>query len=90
MKLSELKKYSTLHIDTDNLKILADEYKDRLSIFSSIIQFIYAKFNEFEIFIEELNTINFKFNVICLQEIWITDNSDLSQLQLYHSREKLQ
>ena len=39
-----------------------------------------------EIFIEELNTINFKFNVICLQESWKTDNSDLSQIQLpgYH------
>ena len=35
------------YYDTDNLNILADEYKDRLSIFSS------------EIFIEELNTINF-------------------------------
>ena len=35
-----------------------------------------------EIFIEELNTINFKFNVICLQESWITDNSDLWQIQL--------
>ena len=68
--------------DTDNLKILADEYKDRLSIFSSNIQSIYAKFNELEIFIEDLNTINFKFNVICLQESWITDNSDLSQIQL--------
>lgn len=70
------------YYDTDNLKILADEYKDRLSIFSSNIQSIYAKFNELEIFIEELNTINFKFNVICLQESWITDNSNLSQIQL--------
>ena len=67
---------------TDHLNILADEYKDRLSIFSSNIQSKYAKFNELEIFIEELNTINFKFNVICLQESWITDNSDLSQIQL--------
>ena len=47
------------YYDTDNLNILADEYKDRLSIFSSNIQSIYAKFNELEIFIEELNTINF-------------------------------
>ena len=42
-----------------------------LSIFSLNIQSIYAKFNELEIFIEELNKISFKFNVICLQEIWI-------------------
>ena len=70
------------YYDTDNLNFLADEYKDRLSIFSSNIQSIYAKFNELEIFIEELNNINFKFNVICLKESWITDNSDLSQIQL--------
>ena len=68
------------YYDTDNLVILAGAYKDRLSIFSSNIQSIHAKFNELEIFIEELNNINFIFNVICLYESWIADNSDLSKI----------
>ena len=36
-----------------------------------------------EAFIEELSSNTFKFNVIYLQEIWTSENDDLSQFYLH-------
>ena len=40
------------------------------------------KLNELEIFTDELQNIDFKFSITCLQESGITDLSDTSQIQL--------
>ena len=45
-------------------------------------QSIHAKFQELEVVIESLQTIDFKFNIICLQECWITEQTDNISIQL--------
>ena len=72
----------TSYYDVEQFKHLADTHKDEFTVLSSNIQSINAKLNELEIFTEELQNIDFKFSIICLQESWITDLSDTSQIQL--------
>jgi hypothetical protein len=56
--------------------------KNGFSIFSTNAQFIYAKIDQLKIFIERLKHLGHAFSVICIQESWLTDNADTSQLQL--------
>ena len=70
------------YYDVEQFKHLADIHKDEFTVLSSNIQSINAKLNELEIFTEELQNIDFKFSIICLQESWITDLSDTSQSKL--------
>ena len=46
------------------------------------IQSIHSTFHELEVFIETLHNIDFKFNVICLQECWLSDETDSISIQL--------
>ena len=57
--------------------------KKYFSILSLNVQSLNAKFNELEAFINELYIAQFKFNVICLQECWLTNESDASTMQLH-------
>ena len=41
-----------------------------------------AKFSELEKFVEELLNVQFKFNVICLLECWICDQTDTCTFQI--------
>ena len=70
------------YYDIDKFTILANSNTNSFSILSSNIQSINAKFNELEMFVEDLRSINFKFSVICLQETWKADNDDFSQFFL--------
>ena len=72
----------TSYYDVEQFKHLAYTHKDEFNVLSSNIQSINAKINELEIFTEQLQNIDFKFSIICLQESWITDVSDTSQIQL--------
>ena len=69
------------YYDFDQFSKLAKE-KKTLSILSTNIQSVNAKCSELEAFIEELNTVNFKFSIICLQETWIDESEDISQFHL--------
>ena len=62
----------------------ADKFKHspNLSMLSLNIQSITAKFDEFNDLLQSLE--NFKFDVICLQEIWKMHNPDLFHLNGYH------
>ena len=66
----------------DKFHLLANGNTDKFNILSANTQSINAKFDELEIFVEVLNTINFKFSIICLQETWKSKNKNLSQLSL--------
>ena len=46
------------------------------------IQSIHSTFHELEVFIETLHNIDFKFNVICLQECWLSDETGSISIQL--------
>ena len=52
--------------DIDKFHLLANSNTDKFSILSANRQSINAKFDELDIFVEFLNTINFKFSSICL------------------------
>ena len=52
--------------------------------FSSDIQSINAKFTELHAFILDLESRNFNFGVICLQESWLNANDDITQIKLNH------
>ncbi len=56
--------------------------KNKFSILSTNIQSINAKIYKLRIFIENLNTSNFAFSAICIQETWLSENDDLSQIHL--------
>ncbi len=56
--------------------------KDEFSVFSTNIQFINAKFDELKLFVEHLKTFDFEFSAICIQESWLTEGDDTSQIQL--------
>ena len=71
------------YYDTDKFTELTQTKKSSFSVLSTNIQSINSKFNELEAFIEELSSNNFKFNVICLQETWTSENDDLSQFSLH-------
>lgn len=56
------------------------EIPDSLKIFSQNIQSLNAKFNEFKVYFE--GCLKSVFSIICLQETWLAEDSDLSLLQL--------
>ena len=70
------------YYDFDQFSKLAKENKNSFSILSTNIQSVNAKFSELEAFIEELNTVNFKFSIIRLQEIRIDESEDISPFHL--------
>ncbi len=56
--------------------------KKSFSIISTNAQSINAKIYQLRIFVEILKTLGHEFSAICIQESWLTDNCDTSQLQL--------
>ncbi len=56
--------------------------KNNFSILSINIQSLRAKFDELDIFIEHLRTLNLEFSAICTQECCISNNDDLQQIEL--------
>ena len=71
------------YYDISEFKKLVSSSKKYFSILSLNVQSLNAKFNELEAFINELYIAQFKFNVICLQECWLTNESDASMMQLH-------
>ena len=70
------------YYDYDKLKNLANANQKRVSILSSTIQSINTQFDELNAYVTYLSTIKFKFSVLYLQESCISDNDDLSLIQL--------
>ena len=79
--------FATMHrssyYDISEFKKLVSSSKKYFSILSLNVQSLNAKVNELEAFINELYIAQFKFNVICLQECWLTNESDASTMQLH-------
>ena len=45
-------------------------------------QSINAKFDQINIKLQELKNNGYEFSAICLQETWLTDNSDISRFMI--------
>ena len=71
------------YYDYEKFNDFAKENKDRFNILSTNIQSINSKFSELELFLEYLDSINFKFNVICMQETWKAEGDDFSPFMLH-------
>ena len=48
---------------------------------NNFIQSINATFNELEAYVLELEQMQFNYSVLCLQECWLHNNDDISQIQ---------
>ena len=72
------------NFDYDKFNEFAKQNKDRFNILSTNIQSINSKFSELELFVDYLDRIDFKFNVICMQETWKEEGDDFSQFLLQH------
>ena len=70
------------YYDIDSFKKLITNHNNIFSVLNLNIQSINANFSELETFVEELHNSQFKFNVICLQECWIRDQSDTCSFQI--------
>ena len=75
--------FETLHhspyYKTNGFISLLKSNSKNFTILSSNIESIHSKINELEIFINECDS---KIDVICLQECWISDSDDITQIQL--------
>ena len=58
------------------------ERRQNFSISSMNIASLNTKFDQLKIYVELLRTHNCEFNIICLQESWLSDISDTSLFQL--------
>ncbi len=66
----------------DQIVASLQKYKNKFSIFSTNIQSLGAKWNEFQIFIERLKLQNCYFSALCIQETWLEENADTSNFEL--------
>jgi len=70
------------YYDFDHIISTLTKRKNEFSIFSTNIQSIRAKFDELKIFIEQLRNSSFEFSAICIQETWLSESDDITQLKL--------
>ena len=77
----EIMQHSSYHDDHS----LHNIFKDKSSCFSILslnCQSLNAKFDQINIKVQQLKSKGYEFNAICLQETWLSDNSNTS---LFHS-----
>ena len=72
-------KHSPYYSETKFTQLI--QSKPGLCILDLNIQNIYTKFDEFELFVNRVNSGN-TISAICLNECWLNENSDLSGIQL--------
>ena len=72
----------SLYYDYNQFHRLLQPNKNNFSILSSNIQSLHAKFNELEAFVTDLQSNEFEFSIICLQESWLSEHDDTSILRL--------
>ena len=70
------------YYDFNKLLSLLNTSKNLFSIFSTNIQTIKAKFDELKIFVEILKRHGYAFSAIWIQETWLIENENTSQLEL--------
>ncbi len=70
------------YYDYDNVVSTLNKNKKQFSILSTKFQCIRTNIDELKIFIEMLKQLNLEFSAICLQEIWLLGNEDISQIKL--------
>ena len=70
------------YYDIENFNSLVNNSVNRFGIFSTNIQSTNAKFQELDAFVKELHSLKFNVIIICIQESWLREQDDTSQIQL--------
>ena len=71
------------YIDLSNIDDFIKNNRNSFTVLSLNTQSISAKFDELIIFLHTLHeTNNFSFSAICLQECWLTKNTDFTQFEI--------
>ncbi len=66
------------YYEFNNVMCLLNKTTNSFSILSTNAQSINGKIDQLRIFIERLKTLGHEFSAICIQEAWLTDDSDTS------------
>lgn len=61
---------------------LLKKHKSQFSILSTNIRSISSKIDELRIFVKKLHDHNVEFSAICIQEAWMSEGADISQIQI--------
>ena len=86
-ELSSSLQKSSYYTQDDFINIInqnTNSNQDTFSLLSLNCQSIRAKYDCISIFINELDTKGFKFDVICLQETWLNADDDISLYMIDH------
>ena len=75
---------SSPYYSFDNLITTLKDKEKHFTVLSLNCQSLNAKLDALVVFIEELRLHHFEFSAICLQETWLSENSDLSVFQLHN------
>ena len=70
------------YVNTDELISFCVEKANNLTIISLNVQSLNAKFDQIQKLSSQLKSKRVQFNAICLQETWLTENSDLTSFQI--------
>ena len=73
---------SAAYIDANELSRYLEDHQKEFAILSLNIQSINAKINSLYAFLADLADSGLYFSAICLQESWVTVNSDVSLLEI--------
>ena len=74
----------TKYFNFDDMREFLIKHKNLLTIFSLNIESMNTKYDEFKILIESLAEKDAFISVICIQEAWLTKNSEPKQFELQH------
>ena len=77
----QILEHSPYFNNDDLISVLKNKNKI-LKCMSLNIQCLKAKFNQLQIYVDMLNRSNISFDIICIQETWLSDGSDTSMLEL--------
>ena len=71
------------YYDMDSIKLFCNRNKGSFSVFSLNAQSINAKISELKCVLEIIkDDCDFLFSAICIQETWVKENENISQLQI--------
>ena len=70
------------YYDTNQFQDLLKNNVNSFTILSSNIESINSKITDMQVFIEELRLNSLELSAICLQECWISDSEDISNLEI--------
>ena len=70
------------YIETDSLVPILSRHKGDFSVLSLNVQSVNSKYDALLSVLSELNENNIKFDAICIQETWLSDDHDVAKFNI--------